>query len=53
MDKKKTSLIEQEAPEKNTDKAYVRVSKDGSPELPGHEKNPAPKEKGQEEKPRK
>ena len=33
MDKNK-NLEEQEAPEKNTDNAFVRVREDGKPEIP-------------------
>jgi hypothetical protein len=29
---------EQSAPDKNTDRAFVKVSRDGSPEIPGDEK---------------
>lgn len=35
MDKKHIQLEEQEAPLKNTDKAFVKVNKDGSPSIPG------------------
>jgi len=35
MDAKQNKLEEQKAPEKNTDKAFVQVSKDGSPAMPG------------------
>ena len=38
MEEKKTSLQEQKAPEKNTDHAYVKVRRDGSPEMPVKEK---------------
>jgi len=31
MDEKKTKFTEQEAPLKNTDKAFVKVSKDNNP----------------------
>jgi hypothetical protein len=30
-------FTEQEAPEKNTDHAFVKVGRDGQPEIPGHE----------------
>lgn len=30
---------EQEAPEKNTDNAFVKVGKDGAPQIPGDNKN--------------
>jgi hypothetical protein len=35
MDKDQTKLEPQEAPLKNTDKAFVRVDKDGKPLIPG------------------
>ena len=44
MNKKEENLQEQEAPVKNTDKAFVRVNTDGSPVIPKTEK-----EKGEEE----
>jgi hypothetical protein len=34
MDKKQTKFDEQQAPLKNTDKAFVQVSKNGSPCIP-------------------
>ena len=34
MDENKNRLQEQQAPEKNTDKAFVRVNHDGSPAIP-------------------
>lgn len=34
MDKKEKQFVEQDAPLKNTDKAFVQVSKDGSPLMP-------------------
>lgn len=37
MDKKEKQFVEQEAPLKNTDKAFVQVNKDGSPLIPGPE----------------
>lgn len=43
-------LREQNAPEKNTDKAFVKVDKDGSPSMPGtshaKEKKPKPRRGG-------
>jgi hypothetical protein len=41
MDKEQEQLQEQDAPLKNTDHAYVKVSEDGSPEMPdkGEEKD--------------
>jgi hypothetical protein len=36
---------EQSAPDKNTDRAFVRVSRDGSPEIPGDEKKQKEREK--------
>jgi hypothetical protein len=45
MEKKKPGLREQDAPEKNTDRAYVKVSKDGSPEIPGKDKKDQKPEK--------
>jgi hypothetical protein len=54
MEKKKTGLREQEAPEKNTDRAFVKVARDSSPDMPGRDKkNPAPSKKEEEKKPRK
>ena len=38
MDKKEINLEPQEAPEKNTDKAFVRVNADGKPEMPVRDK---------------
>ena len=38
MDKKETHLQEQEAPLKNTDNAFVKVNKDGSPSLQNDKK---------------
>jgi hypothetical protein len=50
MDKKKDRLQEQDAPLKNTDHAFVRVNKDGTPFIPkSAEKNKA--EKKEREKP--
>ena len=40
MEKKKTGLKEQNAPGKNTDKAYVKVNRDGSPQIPDKNKQP-------------
>lgn len=34
MDKKEKHFVEQDAPLKNTDKAFVKVSHDGSPSMP-------------------
>jgi hypothetical protein len=34
MDKNEKQFVEQEAPLKNTDKAFVQVNKDGSPLMP-------------------
>ena len=34
MDKEQIKLEEQEAPLKNTDRAFVKVSEDGSPVIP-------------------
>ena len=42
----KQKFPEQTAPDKNTDRAFVKVSKDGSPEIPGAEEHD--KEKGKE-----
>lgn len=54
MDKKKTPFREQEAPEKNTDKAFVKVNRDGSPEMPGRDQSKnTSKNKDQEKRPRK
>lgn len=39
---KDNRLIEQDAPEKNTDRAFVKVGKDGAPERPSiKEEKPA------------
>lgn len=51
-DKKERLLEEQEAPLKNTDHAFVQVSKDGSPHLPDRAKEQDPKEKQTESSPR-
>ena len=34
MEKHKNGFQEQEAPQKNTDKAFVKVGEDGKPKLP-------------------
>lgn len=39
MDKKEEQLIEQDAPLKNTDHAFVQVGKDGEPVIPQKHKN--------------
>ena len=44
MDDKKR-FPEQTAPDKNTDKAFVKVSRDGSPLIPGRENAPKDKAK--------
>lgn len=41
-----TRLNEQEAPEKNTDNAFVKVGRDGQPEMPEDEKDDNEVEKG-------
>jgi len=52
--KKETGLREQDAPEKNTDRAFVKVKKDGSPDLPAQrEKTPDRTGKDQPERPKK
>lgn len=33
-DKNKNNLVEQEAPQKNTDDAFVKVGEDGRPQVP-------------------
>ena len=38
MDRNKNELQEQEAPLKNTDRAYVQVREDGSPAMPDEKK---------------
>ena len=43
MEEKKTSLQEQNAPVKNTDNAFVKVRRDGSPEMPVKEKQESDK----------
>ena len=56
MDKQQETFPQQQAPEKNTDKAYVRVSQDGSPSFPdaGKEKQDPPSDKKEtQEAPRK
>lgn len=42
-------LEEQEAPLKNTDNAFVKVSRDGSPEMPEVEKEEDEKKEGMSE----
>lgn len=37
MDQKNTDLREQDAPQKNTDQAFVQVGQDGSPVVPENE----------------
>ena len=50
MEKKKTELSEQHAPEKNTDNSFVRVDRDGSPKIPEQlEKDPQTVERAREE----
>ena len=44
--KEETKFPEQEAPRKNTDDAFVKVGKDGSPEMPERKKE-TEKEKGE------
>lgn len=39
MEKEDTKFTEQQAPEKNTDGAFVQVGKDGQPVIPEGEKN--------------
>lgn len=34
MDKKENRFVEQDAPAKNTDNAFVKVGEDGKPEMP-------------------
>jgi hypothetical protein len=51
-EKKERILEEQKAPLKNTDHAFVRVNKDGSPELPRTAENQGLKEKQEEERTR-
>jgi len=36
---------EQKAPDKNTDRAFVKVSRDGSPQMPGTEEKQKKQEK--------
>jgi len=50
MDKKET-FPEQEAPVKNTDRAFVKVADDGSPLLHEDEQAPSGKEEKNNEKP--
>ncbi|HEU4471623.1 MAG TPA: hypothetical protein VFR58_11095 [Flavisolibacter sp.] len=56
MEKRITELQEQDAPGKNTDKAFVQVGEDGSPKIPeqaAEKKQPpkdAPEEQGSEER---
>jgi hypothetical protein len=38
MDKNERNLTEQEAPEKNTDHAFVKVGDDGKPVMPDDKK---------------
>ena len=44
MDDRK-KFPEQHAPDKNTDKAFVKVARDGSPVIPGKELKPEDREK--------
>ena len=44
MDKNEKDLQEQEAPLKNTDKAFVKVNEDGSPKIPEVKENEEKKE---------
>jgi hypothetical protein len=39
MDKSGKQFVAQEAPLKNTDNAFIRVSKDGSPAIPATSKD--------------
>lgn len=41
---------EQNAPEKNTDKAFVKVGEDGSPVIPNSEEENKPKENDEQAK---
>lgn len=43
-DNRSTKFTEQEAPEKNTDNAYVKVGRDGQPEMPEEDKQDDTKE---------
>jgi hypothetical protein len=47
---KDNRLIEQDAPEKNTDRAFVKVGKDGAPERPA-EKEEKPEDRPAAERP--
>jgi hypothetical protein len=50
-EKKERILEEQKAPLKNTDHAFVRVNKDGSPELPRSTESQRSKQKQDEQRP--
>jgi hypothetical protein len=50
-EKKERILEEQKAPLKNTDHAFVRVNKDGSPELPHSTESQRSKQKQDEQRP--
>lgn len=39
METGKNRFEEQDAPQKNTDKAFVKVGEDGKPQMPEHEKD--------------
>lgn len=40
MNKKEEELVPQDAPSKNTDRAFVQVGKDGEPVIPATDKKP-------------
>ena len=48
MDKNQDNLQEQDAPLKNTDHAFVRVNKDGTPSIPKTAENDKGEKKQQE-----
>ena len=53
MNKNKNDFREQEAPGKNTDRAFVKVSRDGSPDLGVRDKKNGKDKKEEPKKPRK
>ena len=51
MEKESTRFVEQDAPTKNTDKAFVKVGEDGKPQLPHNdEEEEAPMDEEDAEK---
>ena len=50
MDERKDRLVEQDAPNKNTDQAFVKVGEDGKPVIPESSVAENTEVKGREEK---